>query len=190
MKTKAMTFGAICIILNIVLAKVSDILTLKVLFLDTIGTILAAVAMGPLGGAAVGGSTNLVLGIISGVDNIPFAIVNIAVGLFIGFVARDGKFTIKKAFISGLVLAVLVPLIGTPISILVYGGISGSGLDILYGFLRQAGESMFTSAFIPRIMSNIIDKPVSAIIAAIAISKLPAQMLIQIRPTKHLKKVS
>ena len=73
--------------------------------------------LGPIGGAIIGGATNLVLGVISGVDNIPFAIVNIAVGLFVGFVAKDGKFGIIKALITGLILSVLVPLIGTPISV-------------------------------------------------------------------------
>lgn len=181
MKTKVLTFSAICIVLNIVLGKITDLLTLSSLFLDTIGTILGAVVLGPINGAIIGGCTNLVLGIISGPSNIPFAIVNIALGLFVGYTVKDGNFGFKKALIIGLILAVLVPLIGTPISILVFGGIGGSGLDFVFGFLRKAGQSIFTSAFIPRIMANIIDKPVSCLVASLILSRIPKNLINNLR---------
>nr|WP_294574540.1 CD3073 family putative ECF transporter S component [uncultured Romboutsia sp.] len=181
MKTKAITFSAICIVLNLVLGKIADLLTFKVLFLDTMGTVMGAVTLGPIGGAIIGGATNLVLGVISGVDNIPFAIVNIAVGLFVGFVAKDGKFGIIKALITGIILSVLVPLIGTPISLLVYNGVSGSGIDFIYGVLIQSGQKVFTAAFVPRILINIIDKPASCILASIILSKLPKNMISDLR---------
>lgn len=173
MKTKLLTFSAMCIVLNVIVGMVVSMVQIPFLFLDTIGTIMGAILLGPWYGAAIGGCTNLVLGVISGPTNIPFALVNIALGLIVGFVAKKGNFSYKKAILTGILLAVVCPLIGTPISVLVFGGLSGSGADFLVGFLMQSGQKIFTSAFIPRILTNIIDKPLSCIIGILLISRLP-----------------
>ena len=61
------------------------------LFLDTIGTIFVAVVYGPFFGALTGGLTNVALGIIQNPKNIPFALVNIAVGIVVGLI-EEWKF--------------------------------------------------------------------------------------------------
>ena len=35
---------------------------------------------------------------------------------------------------------------------LVYNGVSGSGIDFIYGVLIQSGQKVFTAAFVPRIL--------------------------------------
>lgn len=173
MKTKTLTFGAMCIVLNVALGMFVQTLKIPLLFLDTVGTILGAAILGPLYGALVGGCTNLVLGIISGPTNIPFALVSIAIGLVVGLIAKKRKFSYKEAIITGLILAVLCPLIGTPISVLVFGGLSGSGADFLVGFLMKSGKDIFTAAFIPRILTNIVDKVISCLIVVFFIDRMP-----------------
>lgn len=145
--------------------------------MDTVGTILGAVILGPLYGALVGGCTNLVLGIISGPTNIPFALVSIAIGLVVGLIAKKRKFSYKEAIITGLILAVLCPLIGTPISVLVFGGLSGSGADFLVGFLMKSEKDIFTAAFIPRILTNIVDKVISCLIVVFFIDRMPKSFI-------------
>ena len=44
-----------------------------------------AVVLGPLAGALTGGLTNVIQGAITNPRDIPFALVNIAVGLIVGF---------------------------------------------------------------------------------------------------------
>ncbi|MEN2258150.1 CD3073 family putative ECF transporter S component [Paraclostridium benzoelyticum] len=173
MNTKKITFSAMCILVNIVFGMFVGMLNIPLLFLDTVGTVLGAVVLGPLWGALIGGGTNLVLGVISDPTNIPFALVNIALGVIVGFIARKKSFGYKEAILTGLLLAVVCPLIGTPISILLFGGLSGSGADLLVGFLVQSGQEIFTAAFIPRIISNIVDKPLSCILVVYFLSKMP-----------------
>lgn len=96
MNTKKLTFSAMCVVVNLVLGTVMGMIQIPLLFLDTIGTILGAVVLGPLWGALIGGCSNLVLGVISDPTNIPFAIVNIATGLIVGFMAKKGNFGYKK----------------------------------------------------------------------------------------------
>lgn len=179
MNTKKITFSSMCIVVNVVFGIFVSMLNIPFLFLDTVGTILGSVVLGPFFGALIGGCTNLVLGIISGPTNIPFALVNIALGLIVGFISKKKGFGYKQALLTGLLLSVVCPLIGTPISVLLFGGLSGSGADFLVGFLVQSGEKIFTAAFIPRILSNIIDKPLSCIMVVYFLSKMPKNFLSQ-----------
>jgi len=171
-----LTFAAMGIVINIALGTVVNMLHLPLLYLDTVGTIFTSVILGPWYGAATGGLTNVLQGIITNPKNIPFAIVNIAIGLVIGFIARKYKFNFTTAIIAGSILAVVAPLIGTPIAVWVYGGITGDGNDIIFIWLLKSGKTIFTAAFIPRITGNILDKVISCIFVAFLINRLPENL--------------
>lgn len=172
-KTNVLIFSALGIAINIVLGYISGILNIPLLFLDTIGTIFVAAVYGPFYGAVTGGLTNVALGILQSPKNIPFALVNIAVGIVVGLIARKWKFDLKTAIITGMILAVVAPLIGTPIAVYVYGGITGDFNDVFFTWLTQSGQKIFTAAFIPRIASNIVDKIASCIIVSILMNRIP-----------------
>jgi len=175
--TNAMIFASLGIVINIVFGTVVQSLQVPLLFLDTIGTIFVAAVLGPFAGALTGGLTNVIQGMITNPKNIPFALVNIAIGLIVGFIAKKFKFNIKTAVVTGLILSVVAPLIGTPIAVLVYGGVTGGGTDIIFAWLLASGQKIFTAAFIPRITGNFVDKIVSAVIVALLIQKLPRNLL-------------
>ena len=86
-KTTILTFCGICIALNMVLGYLGAALKLP-FYLDTIGTFFTAAMFGPFYGAAVGGLTNIISALILGPQDIPFALVSVAVGLIVGFVAK------------------------------------------------------------------------------------------------------
>lgn len=174
---KAMIFASIGIAINIVLGTIAQIIHIPLLFLDTIGTILVSVVLGPLAGALTGGLTNVIQGFITNPKDIPFALVNIAIGLIVGFIAKKQGFELKTAVKTGLILAVVAPLIGTPIAIFIYGGITGSGTDLIFAWLRATGSSIFTATFIPRITGNIIDKLASCLLVYVLLKRIPSALL-------------
>ena len=90
-----LVFSALAIAINIVLGTVIGLLNIPLLFLDTVGTIFSAVLFGPWYGAVVGGLTNVIQGILTNPKDIPFALVNIAVGIIVGLIARKWKFNFK-----------------------------------------------------------------------------------------------
>lgn len=182
--TNAMILGSIGVVINIVLGTVVSALQIPLLFLDTIGTIFVSVILGPWAGALTGGLTNVIQGFLTNPRDIPFALVNIAVGLIVGFIARKWKFNIKTAVITGLILAVVAPLIGTPIAVFLYGGLTGGGTDLLFVWLLASGNKIFTAAFLPRIAGNLVDKVVSCVLVAILIKKLPKSQLESFQQTK------
>lgn len=173
-KTVILTYGAMCIVMNVVLGTAVSALKIPLLFLDTIGTVLMAVLFGPWWGALTGLLTNVVLGITTGPTAIFFGLVNVAIAIVVGLMAR--KFNFRKwyiALITGMILSIVAPLIGTPIAVAVFGGLNGSGMDVVVLWLRTAGESVFASTFISRITGNIIDKIATCLLVVLIITKLP-----------------
>jgi energy-coupling factor transport system substrate-specific component len=174
-KRIALVFVPVGIGINVIGGMLATSLKLPV-FLDTIGTILAAAILGPWWGALTGGLSNVIMSLQSPMD-MWFAIVNIAVGLIVGFISM--KFGFQKwlvVLITGLILAVVSPIIGTFIATYVYGGLTGGGIDIFTAGLMKSGADVFTAAFIPRIFSNGIDKLLSVFIVWGVIMALPRNL--------------
>lgn len=175
-KVFILTLCAMAVALNIVLGTLAQVIKIPLLFLDTIGTIFIAVLFGPWQGAAVGTVTNLLTPLLAGnIKDIPFFLVNAAVGIVVGYIAKKYKYNLKTAIISGLILSVVCPLIGTPIVVWVYGGITGSGNDLIFLWLKNTGMEVFSSAFIPRITGNFIDKIGSCLLVLFSLKYIPAE---------------
>ena len=135
-KVYVTTFCGVAVAMNIVLGIITSALGIP-LYLDTLGTVLSAAILGPVPGIIVGALSNIITGLIYSVSDIPFCLVNMAVGLIVGLVAKKWKFGIVPAVITGIALSFICPAIGTPIGIYVYGGLNGSVSDMLVMSLVQ-----------------------------------------------------
>jgi energy-coupling factor transport system substrate-specific component len=185
-KSLILAYSAMGITLNVVLGTVVSMLKIPLLFLDTIGTILIAVLFGPWWGVLTGGLTNVVLGATTGGSAIFFGLVNMAIALVVGFIARRFGFTKWYVALStGVLLSIIAPLIGTPIAVAVYGGLNGSGMDVVVLWLRASGESVFASTFISRITGNFVDKIVTCFLVMFLITRLPNFSKIVNKENKH-----
>ncbi|MFC4801278.1 CD3073 family putative ECF transporter S component [Neobacillus sp. GCM10023253] len=173
-KTMILTYSAMGIALNVILGTVVSSLKIPLLFLDTIGTVLIAVLFGPWWGALAGALTNVVLGVTTGGSAIFFGLVNVAIALVVGYIAKRFDFTKwYVALITGLILSVVAPLIGTPIAVAIFGGLNGSGMDVVVLWLRAAGDSVFASTFISRITGNFVDKIITCLLVMFMVTRLP-----------------
>ena len=175
-KSTKLALCALCIALNIVLGITVGSLNLP-FYGDTMGTILTAVFFGPLYGAVVGFLSSFISDLLfSGMQNLPFALINIMIGLVVGFVFSKTRITFMKSLIIGVILSFLCALVGTPIGIAIYGGLTGTVSDVFVLFLKQSGTSIFTASFIPKIANNFIDKVGSCLIVFAIIKALPAEL--------------
>lgn len=176
-KTKILTVSAISVAVNVVLGILTSFWKLP-LYLDTIGTVFTAVLFGPWVGAMVGGATNIISSLIAGnVKGIPFLLVSVVIGILVGFVGRKFKWNFPVALIVGLVLSVVAPLIGTPIGIWVYGGLTGTVTDMLFVFLKESGNSIFASSFIAKIFNNFWDKTGTCLLVWALLKNMPKSYL-------------
>ncbi|REK74461.1 CD3073 family putative ECF transporter S component [Paenibacillus paeoniae] len=176
-RTLVLTLGALAIAINVIAGTVVSNLKIPFLFLDTVGTIFIAMVFGPFWGALVGLLTNLVLGVTSGYTAIPFALVNVIVGLVVGYMVRKKGFRFSTSLISGILLGILCPAVGSVIAIGLFGGLTGSVQDVAVLWLKQAGTSLFAATFLPRLGENLIDKILSVLLVYYVVKNLPQSLI-------------
>ena len=142
------------------------------LFMDSIGTILSAVVLGPVYGAIVGILSNLILSFFLSHQHLYFAIINALIGLIVGFSAYKFRFNIISALVIGIVIGIIATLIGTPISIVLSNGFTGGTVDSFITSLIEKGVNIVKASFIARVLANIIDKVLSCLIVYISVNKI------------------
>ena len=81
-KVYVTAFCGVCVAMNIVLGIITAALGIP-LYLDTLGTVLSAAILGPVPGMIVGSLSNIITGLMYSVTDIPFFLVNMAVGLVV-----------------------------------------------------------------------------------------------------------
>lgn len=173
--TRALVLSAIGIALNMALGQAASFLNLPI-FLDSIGTVLAAVLCGPVIGGLTGLLTNLLWGLIQGPTAAFFAPVALVIGVVAGLLARAGMFrTWWQAAIAGVVIAVALSFVAVPIRIYLFGGVTGSGADFVVAYLLKVGESLSGSVLLTVVGSNLADKVVTALLVWGIIRGLPAR---------------
>jgi energy-coupling factor transport system substrate-specific component len=132
--------------------------------LDSNGTILAAVVLGPWLGGFTGLATNLILGLIFNPTFIPFAVVNTFIGLAAGWISRRwGYERFWLPLSSGVFLGLTCAVLATPIAVYLFGGLTGAeGVDKMVQAFYQSGQEILSSTFFARILTNMADKTVGA----------------------------
>ncbi|WP_207102546.1 ECF transporter S component [Paracoccus shandongensis] len=177
LSSRALVLCAIGIALNMALGQAVSFLNLPI-FLDSLGTVVAAVLCGPVIGGLTGLLTNLIWGLIQGPTAAFFAPVALVVGVAAGLLARAGMFrSWWRAAVAGVVIAVALSVVAVPIRIFLFGGVTGSGADFAVAYLLKVGESLFGSVLVTVIGSNIIDKVATAVLAWAILRGLPARSL-------------
>lgn len=163
---------------NFVGGQLASILKLP-MYLDTIGTIFAAMLCGPWVGAVTGGLTNVVTGIANPV-NFAFIPVNVIAGLVTGFLARKQMFSVWwKWLISMFVMAWVSIIVSAPIVVLVYGGVTGGGTSIITAAAMAAGANICAAFFGTEGVFQVLDRIISFLICWAVIKVIPPRTLVK-----------
>ncbi len=158
--------------------------TLKLpLWLDVIGTMIAAVLIGPWNAFVAGGLTNIVKNLTFDPVGAAYGIVNAVIGLIVGYLYKKGYYTEKSNWIevfgTGLLLAFVATTISAPITVYFYGGVTGSFADLItamiLGYAKTPG--LLTAVFSGELVTDVLDKVLSAFIVFAVMKKLPPRML-------------
>ena len=102
----------------------------------------------------------------------------IAIGLLVALVALAIQLFVRRdlgvAFIvvGGAICGVISALISAPISAFVFGGVTGSGADILVAAFQQAGSSLIEAVFQQGLLQDPIDKTIEFIVAFLLLQTL------------------
>lgn len=137
-------------------------------FFDSVFTIFVGIFFGWFPGVVTGLLSNILTEVFQSYEGLylPFAIVNMATGLCAGLMARNKAvfWKLPRQILLILLLTIVNALLGSLVVIIVYGGLTGSRPDILVSALMLAGQGIFTSAFLARILLNLVDKGIPVVL--------------------------
>ncbi|UDY22798.1 hypothetical protein [Nocardioides sp. Kera G14] len=170
----ALLLMVVGVALNVVGAKLVDLIPID-LFLDTIGTAVVAVALGPWRGAVVGYAYSTFSVLVMGYMNVSFAfgLVEIACALAWGYGVRGrlGRSVVRYAVLS-LLVAVTATAVAAPILVLINGR-AGHKTDALFTAIQHDGHSELFSIFSGNLWASTCDKVLVSLVALVIVSALP-----------------
>ena len=159
--SQALVLIVISIAINMIGGQLASMVKLPI-FLDSIGTLISAVLLGPVIGVLTGLLTNLLWGLLTDPIAAAFAPVAMVIGLVAGWLARAGWFrTLPKVVVSGVIITLAVTVVAVPLRTALFG------------------QNLVESVAITVIGANLVDKILTAVIVWLLLRQLP------IRTTRH-----
>jgi len=166
-KPRTMTLLALCITLNIVGSNVALMLKLPI-YLDSIGTGLAAAVFGPLGGMFVGGATGLIVGATTDLYSLFFMPVQLLTGLVAGLLYQRIKpGTWRSNWWLALVISLPGTVVSTAITVMLFHGITSSGSSVLVQLLLGTGLSKTLAVLLIQVGTDYLDRFITVYVVAL-----------------------
>ena len=177
--TRVLTLMSAGIAINMTLGQVASLLKLPI-FLDSIGSFVVALLAGPVAAMMTGLITNLLWGLVSDPIAAAFAPVAAVIGLVAGLCARAGWFhRLPQAMLSSVVITLAVVIVATPIRTYLFGGVTGSGADLLVAYMHAMGNNLLESVALTVPGANLADKVISVLVAWLLVRQLPSRIRAQ-----------
>ena len=155
----------ICVLLNLLGRNIASMFSLP-FWLDSVGTIAAAVTLGPIAGAFCGLLLNAIISLQTP-ESLPYMLVSIAIGLSVGFFyPRRKKNNVFRAVSTMVMTGVLAAAISTPLNLIIYEGKTGNAWgDTFMDMLSTDIKVQVINTFLGEAFVDIPDKVVSFLIA-------------------------
>lgn len=150
------------VLLNLLGHKLTAVISMP-FWLDTIGTMISACAYGPVAGGAVGLISNLSFGGTS----VTFAIVNVVIGLIVGFLARKGLCnSLFGSLCTGILIGLITVVCSVPVNYMLFDGNNGNEWGkALFDMLTQYRIGKLFKSIISQMFIDIPDKVISMAVA-------------------------
>ena len=166
---------SLCVVFNILGSFLAVALKLPI-YIDTIGTFLAAFLFGPIGGMLTGGATSIIAGISFDPMSLYFIPVQLVIGCFAGVFYKKNLFAGKFIPVGVILVTVISSIVASVIAAFVFGGITSSGSSIIVMYLKEAGVNLVTSVFSTQILTDILDKSVAVMLVLGILKTIPASI--------------
>ncbi|MEN3041786.1 MAG: ECF transporter S component [Fervidobacterium sp.] len=149
------------------------------LWLDSIGTILAAMLAGSIVGGLSGAINNIIYGLTAGPISFIYALTSVGIGVAAGLLHKAKMFdNIAKTIISGLIIAFVATVISVPLNVIFWEGQTGNVWgDALFGFLKSKGYNIWVASFFDELVVDLVDKLLSVFIAFGIFKTLPKTLI-------------
>lgn len=163
--------------MNLVVGGVVKELSLPV-FLDTVGTVLMAVLFGALPGAMVGTLSQLLLGLLTGYQYLPFVVIQWLLALLAATAARHRGFAaLWRTVVWGIACGLACGGVSAIISYTLFRGVTGGGVTWVTAGLRSLGLSLPAAVAIGSSSTDVLDKTIVVIVVGVVLRSLPRRIL-------------
>jgi energy-coupling factor transport system substrate-specific component len=164
--------------LSVVAAYVVNVVKVPFLYLDALGVVLVALLAGPWAAALTGVFVNVVEGFLVNPTFWAYTPLQVAFGLAAGYLARRGWFRrYWKVVVVGLVVAAISIVMGAPITVLAFGGVTGTGSDAVTTFFRATGANIWSAVVGQTLVVEPVDKVVTVLLAALVAKRVPRRYM-------------
>jgi energy-coupling factor transport system substrate-specific component len=183
----ALPFVAFCIALNLTAGQITAALKIPI-YLDSVGTILVAVLIGPWSAVICGSAANLLAAALGNPTMMFFIPVVVVIGAFTGFLARLGWF--RKWYLvvlGGILQGILAAIVSAPISAYLFSGVMMAGTDFVVLYFRAMGNTLLKSVLYQGLASDPVDKVVSYLIVFFLTRNLPQRLLSRLRGASNVR---
>lgn len=172
-----MCFVALCAVLNIAGANLALLLRIP-LYLDTLGTFLAALLLGPVWGMVPGLISGLLTGMTTDVYSFFYLPVQLVTGLMAGLLVHEKTFRAEKFRLLLYALGITLPgtVVSASITAFLFGGITSSGSAVLVQVLHRLGLGLTASVFCVQLLTDYLDRAVMLAAALAVLGVFPASL--------------
>jgi energy-coupling factor transport system substrate-specific component len=175
--TRTITIVALALALNYVGGTIALFLRLPI-YLDTIGTIFAAVLLGPVYGVLAGLLNALLSGLTTDLFALYYGPVQIVTGFCAGYFLKN-RLEGKQLVIKTLWVSLPGTIIATIITVVLFGGITSSGSSVIVQLLRGIGLSQVSSVFLVQVITDYLDRLVSIVLVLMVTTRITHRFMKQ-----------
>ena len=149
------------------------------LWLDAIGTVLAALLGGPIVGAICGAINNIIYGLTMDPISFVYALSSIGIGIVVGVLARVDKTKgIKGILVLGTIVIIVSVIISTPINMIFWGGQTGNVWgDAVFAWCIAHNVPAFLASALDELVVDIPDKFATIFISYAIFKGLPQKLI-------------
>ena len=175
---RQMAMMGMLIALNVAIGGFVHVIKLPI-FLDAIGTILAVLILGLRSGIIVGVLSFVVAAAVISPVYIWFAPTQAVIAVAVYFLAS--KFEVFRSLFrtvpAGLLLGVIARIVSAPVIVYVFGGVAGSGRDLITAAILSTGEQIGKAVLYSGAASEPVDKLLQMLAAFFVLRALPKKAL-------------
>jgi len=120
--------------------------------------------------------TNVLEGVVLSPTYFFYSPVNMVAGLVAGYLALVGLArTYPKLLVTGLLVQASGVIVGAPITVIVFGGVTGAGTDAAVAFFLSTGQNILTSVLATDVIFGTIDKVLTVFISYYVARSIPSR---------------
>lgn len=172
-----MCFLALCAVLNMAGANLALLLRIP-LYLDTLGTFLSALLLGPAWGMVPGLISGMLTGMTTDVYSFFYLPVQLVTGCVAGYLLHDKSFRSEKFRLPLYALGITLPgtIVSASITSFLFGGITSSGSAVLVQVLHKLGLGLTASVFCVQLVTDYLDRAVMLAAAIVVLGVFPSSI--------------